>query len=42
MKNLILSVVILAGAAVAAYAADCCKAGASCCKVQKPCCAAKK
>lgn len=39
MKNLLLAVLILAGAGVA-YAADCCVAGAACCG--RPCCHAKK
>ncbi len=42
MKKLILSFVLLAGAAVAAYAADCCGLNLSCCKVQAPCCGARK
>lgn len=42
MKNLILAFALLAGAAVAAYAADCCGLNLSCCKVQAPCCDAKK
>lgn len=42
MKKLILSVVILAGAAVAAYAADCCGLKLACCKPHAACCAVKK
>ena len=42
MKKLILSFVLLAGAAVAAYAADCCGLNLPCCKVKAACCAAKK
>jgi len=42
MKKVILSIVVVATAAVAAYAADCCGLNLSCCQVQAPCCAAKK
>lgn len=42
MKKLILSFVLLAGAAVAAYAADCCGLKLACCKAHASCCAAKK
>ncbi len=42
MKNLILTSVILAGAAVAAYAADCCGLNLECCKVKAPCCDSAK
>jgi hypothetical protein len=42
MKKIILSFVLLAGAAVAAYAADCCGLGLACCKPGAHCCAAAK
>ena len=42
MKKLILSLAVLATAAVAAYAADCCGLDLACCKVQAACCTSKK
>lgn len=42
MKNLLLTVVILASTAVAAYAADCCGLGLACCQVPQSCCGAAK
>lgn len=41
MKKSMLAL-LLVGAAVAAYAADCCLTGAACCKPAAPCCGAKK
>ncbi len=41
MKKLILSLVVLAGTAVAAYAADCCGLGLACCKSHASCCVKK-
>lgn len=41
MKKLILTVVVLAGAAVAAYAADCCGLKLACCKTHASCCVKK-
>jgi hypothetical protein len=42
MKKTLLTLAVLAGAAVAAYAADCCLSGAACCEVKAPCCASAK
>jgi hypothetical protein len=42
MKKTLLTLAVLAGAAVAAYAADCCLTGAACCKPAAPCCGGKK
>jgi len=42
MKKVILSLVVVAGAAVAAYAADCCGLSLPCCKAQASCCDAAK
>ena len=41
MKKVILSLVLVAGAAVAAYAADCCGLKLACCKPQASCCVKK-
>ena len=42
MKKVILSLVVLAVTAVAAYAADCCGRGLACCKPGAHCCLGKK
>lgn len=42
MKKVILSLVVIAAAAVAAYAADCCGLNLPCCKPGAHCCLGKK
>ncbi len=42
MKKILLTLAVLGGVAVAAYAADCCGLQLDCCKVKASCCDAAK